>query len=129
MYLHTFLSKNKNILMVLRNEFIDIMCEVNSDYTRHVIHLKNRKKILLYMKFLCTIYSCIESALYWYNIFSTTLRDKRFFINPHDRWVVNKIISNKQYTIVWYVDSNKLSHKDPEVVRSVLETIEYYFGN
>ena len=40
-YLYTFLPDNKNILMVLRNAFVDIMCEVNPDYKKHVIHLMN----------------------------------------------------------------------------------------
>ena len=28
-YLHALLPKDKNIIMVLRNEFVDIMCDVN----------------------------------------------------------------------------------------------------
>ena len=54
-YLQAFLPDNKNIIMVLRSEFVDIMCEVNSEYKKHVIHLKNGKKIL-YLKVLRAIY-------------------------------------------------------------------------
>ena len=45
-YLHALLPRNKYILMVLRNGFVDIMCKVNPDYRKHVAHLKNGKKII-----------------------------------------------------------------------------------
>ena len=45
-YLQDLLSDNKHILMGLRSDFVDIICEVNSDYRNHVIHLWSRKKIL-----------------------------------------------------------------------------------
>jgi len=97
--LHNLLPGNKYILMVLRNGFVDIICEVNLDYRKHVIHLKNGKKTL-YLKVLRVIYGYIKSALYWYNIFSTTLKYKRFDINPYDRHVANKIIHNKNIPLV-----------------------------
>ena len=126
-HLHTFPPDNKNIIMALRNGFVDITCEFDPDNRKHVVHLKNGKKIL-YLKVLNAIYGCIESVLCWYNHFSTTLKDKGVVINRYDRCVVNKVIYNKQCTISGYVDSNKLSYKDPEVVSSVLKTIEDHFG-
>ena len=50
-YLHELLPNDKNIIMVLRNEFVDIMCDVNQEYKKYVVHLKNGK-IVLYLKFL-----------------------------------------------------------------------------
>ena len=31
--------------------------------------------------------------------------------------------------IVWYIDDNKISHKDPEVVTEVIEIMKKYFGD
>ena len=42
-------------------------------------------------------------------------------INPYNTCVANKMINGKQYTIVWYVDNNKVSHEDPEVVTQVID--------
>ena len=107
-YLHDFLPDNKNIIMVLRNEFAEIMCEVNPEYKEHAIHLKNRKTII-YLTVVLAIYGCIELALCWYNLYTIILNDKGFNINPYDRYVVNKVVEGKHYTITWYLDDNKLS--------------------
>ena len=34
------------------------------------------------------------------------------------------MIQGKQCTIAWYVDNNKISHKDPEVVTMIIYKIE-----
>ena len=52
-----------------------------------------------------------------------------FEINPYDRYVANKIINGSQCTIVFYVDDNKISHKDPNVVIKVLQDISKHFGD
>ena len=43
--------------------------------------------------------------------------------------MANKIIDEKQCTIVWYVDDNKLSHVYPNVVTDILEEIKKRFGD
>ena len=50
---------------------------------------ENREKIL-YLKVLQAIYGCIESALFWYNLFSSTLEKMGFEINPYDKCVAKK---------------------------------------
>ena len=74
-----------------------------------VVRLENGKKVL-YTRVLQAIYGCIESALLWYELFSTTLQDMGFQINPYDRCVANKLIDGKQCTISWYVDDNTVTH-------------------
>ena len=124
-YLHAFLLNNKNIIMVLRNKFVDIMCDVK-EYKQHVTHLKNGKRIL-YIIFLRIIYGCIDLALCWYNIYFTTLKHEDFTINPYDIYVANKIIKGKQYAITWYVDNNKISHVKSKIIDGILDTIEEHF--
>ena len=51
-----------------------------------------------------------------------------FVLNPYDPCVANKIINGKQCTIVWYVDDNKISHVDAQVVTQIIELIEQHFG-
>ena len=48
-------------------------------------------------------------------------------LNIYNRWVTNKIIDGKQFTIAWYVDYNKISHMNPKVVTSILEAVKGKF--
>ena len=66
------------------------------------------------------IYGCSKSTLLWYNILSTTLEGLGFEINPYDRCVANKLIEGTKCTIAWYVDDNKLPHKNPEVISDII---------
>ena len=42
---------------------------------------------------------------------------------------MNKIIDNKQCTILWHVDDLKTSHVEPAVISSVLAGIDAEYGN
>jgi hypothetical protein len=56
------------------------------------------------------------------------LEEMGFELNPYDSCVANKVIDGKQCTVLWYVDDNKISHVDPDVVTSIIEKIEEKFG-
>ena len=126
-YLHASFPKGKYVLLKLRDEFVDIMCEVNPAYKPFVRNEKGKK--VLYLRILQALYGCIESALLWYQLYSSTLERMGFKINPYDRCVANKEIEGSQCTICWYVDDNKLSHKSEKVVTDVLEEIKQHFGD
>ena len=51
-----------------------------------------------------------------------------FKINPYSKCVANKMINGKQWTFVFYVDDNKISHVDKEVVTSIIKAISNHFG-
>ena len=101
------------------------MCQVNPDLEQH-IRYKNGKKVL-YLRLLKALYGCIESALLWYLLYTETLVKLGFKLNPYDKCVANQLINKNQCTITWYVDDNKLSHKDSKVVTSILNKIEEHF--
>jgi len=125
-YLHAKMPDDKKTLMVLRGDFADIMCQVNPEYERFT--KGEGKNKVLYLHLLRALYGCIESALLWYNLYVETLRGMGFQVNPYDRCVANKIIKGKQCTICWYVDDNKVSHEDEEVVTWILGEISKHFG-
>ena len=50
-----------------------------------------------------------------------------FRINPYEKCIANKMINGKQCTLAWYMDDNKVSHEDPEVVTLVIAEIESYW--
>ena len=113
--------------MRLRGKFVEIMCEVNPEYLPYVTEERGKK--VLYLKVLQAIYGCIESALLWYNLFSTTLKDMGFKVNSYDKCVANIVIDGKQCTITWYVDDNKISHVSAKVVTMMLDKISVHFGD
>ncbi len=126
-YLHAKMPEDKNVILKLRGQFVDIMCNVNPEYKRTIMY-ENGKKVL-YLKVLRAIYGCIYSSLLWYNLYSETLVKMGFKINPYDRCIANKTINGKQCTIGWYVDDNKVSHEDEKVVTKMLNTIKQHFGD
>ena len=71
-------------------------------------------------------------ALNWYccgiiNIH--TLQDLGFELNPYGLCVANKTIDGSQCTIIFYVDDNKISHRDSKVVDGIIELLKKEFGN
>jgi hypothetical protein len=126
-YLNADMPEDKFVLLKLEGAFVDIMCEVNPVYLKDVRY-ENGKKTL-YMRILKALYGCIESALLWYNLYVSTLKDMGFVINPYDRCVANTMIDGTQCTILWYVDDNKLSHMSEDVVTDVINKIKEHFGD
>ncbi len=85
-------------LLKMEGESVDIMCDVCSDYEKFVCY-ENGKKVL-YLELLKALYGCVQSALLWYELFSSTLQGMGFELNPYDACVTNKVIDGKQCTIV-----------------------------
>ena len=102
------------------------MCRVNPEYTKHVINQRGKK--VLYVRVIRSIYGCIEAALLWFELYKETLENEGFILNPYEMCIANKVIDGHQCTVAWYVDDNKVSHRDPNVVTSILNMIESKFG-
>ena len=51
-----------------------------------------------------------------------------FEINFYVRCVANKVIEGTQYIIAWYMDDNKLSHKNVEVISYIINEVKKRFG-
>ena len=64
----------------------------------------------------------------WYETYAGTLKDMGFILNPYDPCVANKDVDGSQCTICWYVDDNKISHKDSTVVDDIIKRLEDRYG-
>ena len=51
-----------------------------------------------------------------------------FIINPYERCKSKSVIDNKQCTIDWYVDANKVSHTKEKVNTKIIDKIDGHFG-
>jgi hypothetical protein len=114
------------VLIKLLNEEVDIMCEADNEYKKFITYEGSNK--VMYMQLSKALYGCMKSAIIWYNTFTTTLKDLGFRLNPYDPCIANKMINGHQCTIAWYVDDNKISHRDPKVVDSIIAAIEKQHG-
>ena len=123
-YLHAFMEDV--VHMRIEGNEVDLMCEVHPEWDQFVT-IQNGKKVL-YVILNKALYGCVKSAMLWYNLFTSTLQDMGFELNPYDLCVANKTINGKQCTVCWYVDDNKLSHVQQSVLDDVIEKIEHKFG-
>ena len=114
------------ILMKFTGISVDILCEMNPKYVPFVI-MENGVKVS-YVRLVKAIYGCVQSALLWYELFYSYLKEIGFELKPYDPCIANKESNGKQCTIAWYVDNTKISHVDPDVVTQVIEQIEERFG-
>ena len=49
-------------------------------------------------------------------------------LNEYDAYIANLSINGSQCTVCWYVDDNKISHKDPKVVNWVINELQKQFN-
>ena len=126
-YLHVEMPQSKWILMRLRGDFMELMCQANPKYRPYVTNVNS--KPILYLHVLQAIYGCIESALLWYELFGKKLQSLGFIINPYDRCIANKMFNGKQCMVAWYLDNIKVSHADPEVVTDIINIIQEEYGD
>jgi len=102
-YLHT--DMEDFVILKLVSEAVNIMCQVNPKYKKFVV-VEHGKKVL-YLQLLKALYGCVQSALLRYELFTGTLVDMGFILNPDDPCVANSQVKGKQCTVAWYVDNNK----------------------
>lgn len=114
------------VVMKFTGTSVDILCDMNQKYVPFVA-VENGTKVL-YVRLIKAIYGCVQSALLWYKMFHSHLKEIGFELNPYDPCIANKIIEGTQCTIAWYVDDTKISHVNPEVVTQVIGQIEERFG-
>ena len=117
---------NDFVIMKFTGQSVDILCEMNPEHVKFVTTEKGVK--VLYVRLIKALYGCVKSALLWYEMFYSSLQVMGFELNPYDPCVANAMIEGKKCTIAWYVDDNKISHEDPEVVSMIIRKIEERFG-
>ena len=123
-YLNAFMDEL--VILRLTGEDVDLMCDVSPEFKEYIAYENGRK--VLYLRLVRALYGCVKSALLWYKLFTNTLADRGFTLNPYDNCVANATINGSQCTIAWYVDDCKISHKDPKVVDEIVKYIEGHFG-
>jgi hypothetical protein len=60
------------VLMKLEGATVDIMCELDPSL-EDFVSVEKGKRVLYSMQLIKALYGCVQSALLWYKLFSTTL--------------------------------------------------------
>ena len=121
-YLLTNLPKDKFMLLILEGDFVDIMFDINPEYKQHT-RFKDGNNIL-YLQSLKEIYGMVESYILWYEIYMIILKGMGFQLNLYGMCVTNKDLNWNQCTIACYVDENKVSHVEHDVIDDVINQVE-----
>ena len=123
---YLLIDMHEYTLVKLIGNSTTIMCKVNNKYKNYVVIEKD--KPVLYLRLKKALYGCIMSVLLWYQTFVGVLMDLGFTLNKYDTCVANLEVQGSQCTVCWYVDNNKISHKDPKVVDWVIRELEERFN-
>jgi hypothetical protein len=114
------------VIIKFTGESVDILCAMDPSNKQYV-NIENGTKVV-YARLNKALYRCVKSALLWYKLFSGTLQEMGFELNPYDPCVANCTIEGSQCTIVWYVDDTKISHVNSNVVTDIIDQLEQHFG-
>ena len=116
------------VIMLLEGTLAELMERVAPQiYSKYVTVGKNGKK-MLYVRLRKAVYGCLKSALLFYKSLAKNLTKLGFKINFYDPCVANKMVKNRQMTIVWHVDDLKISHHDPKEVSKTIKKLEQIYG-
>ena len=122
-------NPDKDVMMVLRGKIAEMMVRVNPELYRPYITYSKNGTPMLYVRLSKALYGMLKAALALYKKLRSDLEEMGFEVNPYDPCVANKIINGTQCTICWHVDDLKISHKDPEVVTQVCNTLSKTYNN
>ena len=131
-FLQAEMSEDKLVLLKFKGQFAEMMCEINPEHQmniRYEVGRNEKTTKVLYMKVIRSIYGCIEAALQWYLLFSTTLKDMGFKLNAYDKCIANRTDGEgNQCTIAWYVDDCIATHVNQEVLDELGVKMIHHFG-
>ena len=98
-----------------------------SKYCKYMCE-ENGKKVM-YVELQKALYGTLQAALlFWKDLTHFLTTELGFVVNPYDSCVVNKMINEKQCTIIWYVDDMKLSHIKQNVLEGLADKLNSKYG-
>jgi hypothetical protein len=97
-------DEEHRMVVCIRGPLVDIFGEIAPDvYGPYVSTNKAGQKVLL-MQCLNAVYGTMVTALLYYKKFVNSLTKQGYKMNPHDGYVANKVVKEKQVTICFYID-------------------------
>jgi hypothetical protein len=112
----------------LEGPMAELLTRVDPDKYRTYMSEENGKQVL-YVELQKALYGTLQAALlFWENLTEFLTEELGFTVNPYDSCVVNKMIDDKQCTIIWHVDDLKLSHVKQSVLDDIADKLNSKYG-
>ena len=128
-FIQTYLEDvNKQIILILRGTAAEILINIAPNIYLPFLEYEKGQKVL-YLECTNVIYGTLKAAVLFYMKFKKDIEAQGFKINPYDRCVANKIINEKQMTVLWHVDDLKASHEDKEVLLNFVEYLRSIYDD
>jgi len=116
-----------DVHMKLEGKIADLLSELEPElYNKYIQKVKGRS--IMYVKLKKALYGTLQAAMLFCQDLTRTLIKWGFIINPYDRCVANKTFNGSQCTVLWHVDDLKISHKEKDVVISVIDYLSKRYG-
>ena len=114
----------------LQGEIIASLLKINPEWEKYVVYEGKKKVPTIYSEALKALYGTVDaSKLFFEDLSQFLLKELRFESNPYDWCVVNNNINGKQCTIVSHVNDLMISHEDPKVVTSIIDSLSKKYGD
>ena len=127
-FLQTDYDKGDTHLRI-EGPMLELLTKLEPEHYRKYIHTYPDGKKVLFAEIKKAVYGTKNASLLFWLKLSATLRDDMGFeVNPYDWCCMNKTINGKQCTILWHVDDLKISHMERDVVTSILNEINDWYG-
>lgn len=120
-------EKGKECCLKFKNIMVDMICEIEPSYKKHIICPKSGKK-LLYAKLNKAFYGTLLGAIIFYEKLAKQLNEWGFQMNPCNECAFNKTANGNQLTAQFHVDDLKASHKDQRVLDNLMCELKAVFG-
>jgi hypothetical protein len=126
-FVQTRVENEKDMAFIkIRGILVDILVEITPDvYKSYVLKDKKGSKQLL-VQFQNALYGTMVVSLLYYRKFVKSLMDIDFVINPYDPCVA-KMIEGDQVTICFHIYDCKLSHRNTNVMDSMIEYLRHEY--
>jgi hypothetical protein len=102
---------------------VDILVEIDKDFYKPFVTTDKKGNKQLIVQCLNAIYGTMVASLLYYRKFCNTLLRNDFEVNPYDPCVFNRLVEEKQQTILFHVDDCKISHKNSKVNDEFIEVL------
>jgi len=82
----------------------------------------------MYVKLKKSLYGTLQAGMTFWKTLTAKRVSMGLMVNPYDECVKNKVIGERQCTILWHMDDIKVSNVDSQVVSEVLGELEKEYG-
>ena len=114
-------------LMRLSGPLATLVTKVDAKLYSKFVTMEKGKPVV-YVRLAKALYGTLQASLLFWKDLTGELKKWGFELNPYDTCVANKMINNKQCTILWHVDDLKISHVDAEVVEDIISRLNERYG-